>query len=62
MEEDHLTPVEIGRLASAAGVGRVVLTHLVPGNDDETDLSGYLEGIADVFDGPVSIANDLERF
>lgn len=62
MEHDHLTPADIGRLARAAGVRQVVLTHLVPGNDGETDLSTYSRGIAEFFDGPVVIARDLDRF
>lgn len=60
MEHDHLTPNEIGKLASAAGVKRVVLTHLVPGNDSERDLTPYTRGIADHFSGPVTVARDLE--
>lgn len=61
MEHDHLTPPEIGKLAKAAGVKQVVLTHLVPGNDGERDLTPYTRGIADHFAGPVAIARDLER-
>lgn len=62
MEEDHLTPVEIGKLAAAAQVKEVVLTHVVPGMDGETDLSGYTQGIAPGFGGPVHLAKDLDRF
>jgi ribonuclease BN (tRNA processing enzyme) len=62
MREDHLTPDEIGKLAAAAGVKEVVLTHLVPGIDGETDLSGYTAGIDAHFKGKVSVAHDLERF
>lgn len=62
MEEDHLTPAEIGKLAAAAHVGEVVLTHVVPGMDGETDLDGYVNGIAPAFSGPVKLARDLDRF
>jgi ribonuclease BN (tRNA processing enzyme) len=62
MEEDHLTPVEIGKLAAAAKVKSVVLTHLAPGSDGETDLSGYTNGIAPTYGGPVTVAKDLQRF
>lgn len=44
MEHDHFNPVEVGKIAAAAGVKSVVLTHLVPGDDGETDLSGYTRG------------------
>ncbi|MFW7348860.1 MAG: MBL fold metallo-hydrolase [Pigmentiphaga sp.] len=62
MEQNHLTPVEIGKLAAAAGVKEVVLTHLAPGEDGERDLSGYVRGIQPAFMGPVRIASDLQRF
>ncbi len=61
MEHDHLIPEEIGKLAKAAGVKQVVLTHLVPGNDGERDLTPYTRGISQYFDGPVLIARDLDR-
>lgn len=61
MEHDHLTPSEIGKLAKAAGVKQVVLTHLVPGNDGERDLTPYTRGISYHYTGPVTIARDLER-
>lgn len=62
MEEDHLTPAEIGKMAAAAGVKEVVLTHVAPGMDGEKDLSGYTKGIAPTFSGPVHLARDLDRF
>ena len=62
MREDHLTPEEIGRLAHDAQVKAVVLTHVSPGNDGEKDLSGYTRGISPTFEGPVTVAHDLQRF
>lgn len=62
MEEDHLTPVEIGKLAAKAGVKEVVLTHIVPGSDGERDMSGYTKGIAPTYSGPVYLSHDLDRF
>jgi ribonuclease BN (tRNA processing enzyme) len=62
MVQDHLTPDQVGRLAAAAHVGRVVLTHLAPGNDDEPDTRGYTTGISAHYRGPVTVANDLDRF
>lgn len=62
MEQDHLTPEEVGKLAASAGVKAVVLTHLVPGDDGEADLSGYVTGVIARYRGPVHVAKDLERF
>lgn len=44
------------------GVKRIVLTHLVPGNDGERDLSAYTRGIETYYSGPVSVAHDLTRY
>jgi ribonuclease BN (tRNA processing enzyme) len=62
MQEDHLTPAEVGKLAAEANVKEVVLTHLVPGNDGETDMSVYTRGMAQWFNGPVHVARDLDCF
>lgn len=62
MEEDHLTPAAVGKIAAGAGVKEVVLTHFVPGEDGEFDLAGYLHGIRPTYTGPVRLARDLDRF
>lgn len=62
MEENHLTPEEAGNIAVSANVGEVVLTHIAPGMDNETNLESYTSGVSDVFDGPVSLARDLDRY
>lgn len=62
MQEDHLTPTAIGEMAAKAGVKEVVLTHLAPGMDGDTDLSGYSKGIAPTYQGKVRVAEDLQRF
>jgi ribonuclease BN (tRNA processing enzyme) len=61
MEADHSTPEVVGKLAEKAGVGMVVLTHLVPG--DEADPAGaYTDGVSRFFKGRVVAASDLARF
>jgi ribonuclease BN (tRNA processing enzyme) len=62
MAQDHLTPENVAQLAQAAGAKRVVLTHLSPAMDTETSTAGYTTGIAAIYAGPVSVANDLDRF
>lgn len=62
LSEDHLTPEAVGRMAGRANVKKVVLTHLVPGMDDEQDPQVYVRGIEKGFKGPVVVANDLDRF
>lgn len=60
--EEHLTPEQVGQMAQNAGVKAVVLTHLTPGDDGETDDSVYSAGVKAVFHGPVTVARDLMRF
>jgi ribonuclease BN (tRNA processing enzyme) len=62
MAQDHLTPGNVARLAAAAGAKRVILTHLSPGMDNEVGTAGYTAGMAAIYRGPVSVANDLDRF
>ncbi|MCW6528620.1 MBL fold metallo-hydrolase [Sphingomonas sp. MMSM20] len=57
----HLTPDQVGELAARAGVKRVVVTHFV-GTSTPAAEAGYLAAIHRGFDGPATIASDLERF
>jgi len=61
MREEHTSPEDIGRLAAAAGVGKVVLTHLVPGSDLLPDAA-YSEGVRRFYKGEVVVARDLMEF
>ena len=53
--EGHLTPSTAGKLASEAGVKRLIVTHIYPENDS-ADLKTR---IADYFDGEIIIAEDF---
>lgn len=61
MREEHTTPEDIGRLATAAGVGQVVLSHLAPGSDELPDAA-YGDGVRQFYSGPVTVAQDLMEF
>jgi len=56
----HLTAAQAGELAAAARVGCLVLTHVVPGRDDEGAAArdAYRAGAARRFRGPVELAAD----
>lgn len=61
MAADHTVPEDIGRLAAAARVKKVVLTHFVPGREGDAD-SDYTDGVKQHFNGPVVAARDLMAF
>jgi ribonuclease BN (tRNA processing enzyme) len=62
LNEDHLVPEQVGAMAKAADVKRVVLSHLAPGLDSETSTASYADGARAVFKGPVVVAADLMTF
>ena len=43
-------------------VKRVVITHLVAGRDPNVDTVPYVASVKKHFDGPVEIADDLDRY
>ena len=62
LRQHHLAPEDVGKMAKAAEVGKVVLTHLGPGPAEEEANKLFLPGVKSAFDGPVVVAEDLERF
>ena len=58
----HLLPGDVGGLAARAGVGAVVVTHFVGEETGSPAHFNYLREIAEHYDGPVVIADDLEAF
>ena len=61
MTQDHTVPEDIGKLATAAGVKKVVLSHFVPGDASDPD-DAYVDGVKRYFSGPVVAAQDLMEF
>ncbi len=51
----HLTARDAGAIAAAAGVARLVLTHVAGG----TDRDRVLTEASEAFDGPIELAEDL---
>jgi ribonuclease BN (tRNA processing enzyme) len=56
--EGHLTPAQAGRLAAAAGVRRLLLTHFYP----ECDGRDLLGAVRAVFGGTAWLAGEGDRF
>lgn len=58
----HLTPDAVGQLAARAGVKALVITHFAAGTPDPERTKGYVAQIKKAYSGPVTLANDLDRF
>lgn len=61
MTEDHTAPEDVGKLAAAAHVKQIVLSHFVPGGESDPD-DAYIAGVKKYFSGPVVAAQDLMEF
>ena len=54
----HTTTEDVGKIAAAAGVKRLVLSHLVPGDLDVSD-DQWTAGVRKSYSGQVIVAKDL---
>lgn len=61
MVEEHLTPEQIGAMATRAGVKTVILSHLTP-RPDSDDYTEWGAEVKKHFSGQVLIAHDLAEF
>lgn len=62
LREHHLLPADVGLMAARAQVKAVVVTHFAGRERGDPAHFEYLRQIAEHFDGPVVIANDLDAF
>ena len=62
MHEEHVTPEDVGKMASKAGVKMVVLTHLLPSANPDDDYQRYVDATKKYFSGRVVAAKDLMQF
>ena len=62
MHEEHLTPEDVGKMAAAAGVKTVVMTHLGPSVDPNDNYQRYVVGAKKYFRGKIVLAKDLMKF
>jgi ribonuclease Z len=59
----HINTSEIAALCRRAGVGEVVLSHVIPPiQNDARQEADFVAGMADVYDGQIRIARDMQRF
>lgn len=58
----HTTAEEVGKIATAANVRNLILTHLVPADDPSITDDVWITEIRKYYDGPVVVAKDLMKF
>lgn len=58
----HLTPQQVGEMASRAGVKEVVVTHLATGGETAIGSAPDVSEVKKIYHGHVTIAQDLDRF
>lgn len=58
----HIPTEDVARLARDAGVRKVALSHLIPPIPNEGPaVTRFVEGMSDIYKGPIHVARDLER-
>ncbi len=58
----HIATDQIAALAHDAGVGEIVLTHIIPPiTNDPGQVAAFGAGMSDVYAGPIRVARDTER-
>jgi len=60
--EEHITPDEIGKMATLANVKTVVLSHFLPATDAKDDYERLGKQVSKHFSGKVLVARDLMEF
>jgi ribonuclease BN (tRNA processing enzyme) len=55
----HTVPEDVGKIAAAAGVKTLVLSHFVPGDDPSITDEQWAEGVRKFFKGQIIVGKDL---
>lgn len=58
----HLPTTDVAKIAKRAGVGEVVLSHLIPPTPAaDAPEAAFMAGMSDIYGGPIRIARDMQR-
>lgn len=58
----HAPTLDVAEMAREAGVGKLVLTHLIPPIPNEGPLTAqFIEGMSEIYHGPIELGRDLHR-
>ena len=58
----HTAAADVGRVATEAGVGKVVLSHFVPAEDPLITEQTWRDAVATHYSGPIVVGTDLMSF
>jgi ribonuclease BN (tRNA processing enzyme) len=61
IREEHVTPEDVGKMATKAGVKTVVMTHFGPSVIANDDYQRYADQAKKYFSGSIVLAKDLMR-
>ena len=63
IEEYHAPTLEIAAMARDSRVKQLALSHIIPPvADDGSANATFLQGMSDIYAGPITLARDLQRF
>jgi ribonuclease BN (tRNA processing enzyme) len=57
--DSHTTTEQLGHVAAEARVKKLMLTHLVPGDDPAITDAMWIEGVRKNFSGEIVVGRDL---
>ncbi|WP_430336131.1 MBL fold metallo-hydrolase [Rhodococcus sp. ACT016] len=61
MRASHTTGEDVGRVATAAGAKKVVLSHIGPGDPRTISDDQWAQRVATTYSGPIVVGNDLTQ-
>jgi ribonuclease Z len=58
----HISTSEVARVAREAGVGELVITHVIPPiSNDPAQVETFVAGMGETYSGPIRVAQDMQR-
>lgn len=62
MNEEHMTPQQVGEIAQKSGIKLLIFSHLLPSSDSNDDYERFRVEASKYFSGKIAVGKDLMRF
>lgn len=63
VESYHAPTLDVAKMANAAGVRKLVISHVIPPVAEEGDAAqAFVRGMSDIYAGPLVLGRDMQRF